>query len=106
VQVIVGLDNAGATWRVGEPVTAALILPSTGAGGISVPSTAIQAVENRTVVFVRTPTGFRAVPVAIGRPDGDRVVVTSGLAGNERIATTNSFTLKAELGKGGEMDMD
>lgn len=106
VQVIVGLDNAGSTWRVGEPVTAAVILPSTGGGGISVPSTAIQSVENRTVVFVRTPTGFRAVPVATGRPNGDRIVVTSGLTGKERIATTNSFTLKAELGKGGEMDMD
>ncbi|MCR5870048.1 MULTISPECIES: efflux RND transporter periplasmic adaptor subunit [unclassified Sphingomonas] len=106
VRVIATLDNAQGVWRVGEPVTAAIILPSNGASGIAVPSTAIQTVENRTVVFVRTASGFRAVPVTIGRPDGDQVVVTSGLTGRERIATTNSFTLKAELGKGGEMDMD
>ena len=106
VQVLATLDNTGATWRVGEPVTASILLPSTGDRGIAVPSTAVQSVENRTVVFVRTPTGFKAMPVTAGRRSGDQVVITSGLTGNERIATTNSFTLKAELGKGGEMDMD
>ncbi|WP_442678302.1 efflux RND transporter periplasmic adaptor subunit [Sphingomonas sp. ASY06-1R] len=106
VQVIATLDNAGGTWRVGEPVTASFMLPATGGGGVAVPSTAVQSVENRTVVFVRTPSGFRAVPVTTGRRQGDQVVIVSGLAGQERIATTNSFTLKAELGKGGEMDMD
>jgi len=106
VQVIATLDNAGGTWRVGEPVTASFMLPATGDRGIAVPSTAVQSVENRTVVFVRTPTGFRALPVTTGRRQGDQVVISSGLTGQERIATTNSFTLKAELGKGGEMDMD
>ncbi len=106
VQVIAALDNAGGTWRVGEPVTASFLLPTTGDRSVAVPSTAVQSVENRTVVFVRTPTGFRAVPVTTGRRNGDQVIISSGLTGQERIATTNSFTLKAELGKGGEMDMD
>ncbi|SFR99185.1 efflux RND transporter periplasmic adaptor subunit [Sphingomonas jatrophae] len=106
VQVIATLDNAGNTWRVGEPVTASFLLPASGDRSVSVPSTAVQSVENRTVVFVRTPTGFRAVPVTTGRRNGDQVIISSGLTGQERIATTNSFTLKAELGKGGEMDMD
>ncbi len=106
VQVIATLDNGGGTWRVGEPVTASFMLPATGDRSIAVPSTAVQSVENRTVVFVRTPTGFRAVPVTTGRRNGDQVIISSGLTGQERIATTNSFTLKAELGKGGEMDMD
>lgn len=106
VQVIVSLDNGGGLWRIGEPVTAAFKLPAAGDRGIAVPSTAVQTVENRPVVFVRTATGFRAVPVTLGRRDADRVVITAGLNGGERIATTNSFTLKAELGKGGGMDMD
>ena len=106
VQVIATLDNAGGIWRVGEPVTASFLLPTTGSGGVAVPSTSVQTVENRTVVFVRTPTGFKAVPVVTGARNGDQVIVTSGLTGQERIATTNSFTLKAELGKGGGMDMD
>ena len=106
VQVIASLDNAGGTWRVGEPVTASILLPSIGDHSITLPSTAVQSVENKTVVFVRTPSGFKAVPVKAGRRNGDQVVITSGLTGSERIATTNSFTLKAELGKGGGMDMD
>jgi len=106
VQVIASLDNAGGTWRVGEPVTASILLPSIGDHSITVPSTAVQSVENKMVVSVRTPSGFKAVPVQAGRRNGDQVVITSGLTGSERIATTNSFTLKAELGKGGEMDMD
>lgn len=106
VQVIASLDNAGGTWRVGEPVTASILLPSIGDHSITVPSTAVQSVENKMVVFVRTPSGFKAVPVQAGRRNGDQVVITSGLTGSERIATTNSFTLKAELGKGGEMDMN
>ncbi|RZK77361.1 MAG: efflux RND transporter periplasmic adaptor subunit, partial [Methylobacterium sp.] len=35
-----------------------------------------------------------------GRRNGGQVIVTAGLTGGERIASTNSFTLKAELGKG------
>ena len=106
VQVIASLDNAGGTWRVGEPVTASILLPSIGDHSITVPSTAVQSVENKMVVFVRTPSGFKAVPVQAGRRNGDQVVITSGLTGSERIATTNSFTLKAELGKGDGGDED
>ena len=106
VPVIAMLDNAGNTWRVGEPVTASFMLPANGDRSVSVPSTAVQSIENRTVVFVRTPTGFHATPVTAGRRNGDQVIISSGLNGQERIATTNSFTLKAELGKGGGMDMD
>ncbi|MBW6525724.1 MULTISPECIES: efflux RND transporter periplasmic adaptor subunit [Sphingomonas] len=106
VPVIATLDNAGNTWRVGEPVTASFMLPANGDRSVSVPSTAVQSIENRTVVFVRTPTGFHATPVTAGRRNGDQVIISSGLNGQERIATTNSFTLKAELGKGGGMDMD
>jgi len=106
VQVLATLDNRGGTWRVGEPVTASILLPSTNARGIAVPSIALQTLERKTVVFVRTPTGFKAAPVTAGRRNGDQVLITVGLSGSERIATTNSFTLKAELAKGGGMDMD
>ena len=35
-----------------------------------------------------------------------QVTVTAGLTGAERIASTNIFTLKAELGKGAARDED
>lgn len=106
VPVIAIIDNRAGQWRVGEPVTAAIQLPGTGGESVTVPAAAVQTVENRPVVFVRTPTGFRAIPVTLGAPNGDRVTITSGLVGTEQIAGTNSFTLKAELGKGEAVDED
>ena len=101
VPAIATLDHRDAAWRVGEPVTASIQLSDgRGDGAILVPATAVQTVEGKTVLFVRTPKGFRATPVRIGDASGDTVLVLSGLTGREAITTTNSFTLKAELGKG------
>lgn len=100
VPAIATLDNRDGQWRAGEPVTAAIELAGASDGTIRVPSTAVQTVEGRTVVFVRTGTGFRAAPVALGRQDGATVAVTGGLTGRERIAAANSFTLKSALGAG------
>lgn len=98
VPVLAQLDNRVGQWRAGEPVTASVSLPGNGDGAIRVPSTAVQTVEGRPVVFVRTGKGFRAVPVTLGRQDGAMVIVASGLTGNETIAAANSFTLKSALG--------
>ena len=106
VPVIATLDNAGSTWRVGETVNVSILVPATGDRTVAVPSAAVQMIEDKSFVFVRTATGFRAIPVTLGRTNGGQVTVTAGLTGSERIASTNSFTLKAELGKGGGMDMD
>ena len=101
VPVIATLDNRGGQWRVGESVTASVQLAGGGgANVVSVPSTAIQTVEGKTVVFVRTREGFQVVPVTVDDTSGSNVIVRSGLKGREEIATINSFTLKAELGKG------
>jgi len=106
VPVIVTLDNAGSTWRVGETVNVSILVPASGDRTVAVPSAAVQMIEDKSFVFVRTPTGFRATPVTLGRTNGGQVVATSGLTGSERIASTNSFTLKAELGKGEGGDED
>lgn len=100
--VIAVIDNRSGQWRVGEPVTASIRLGGAGGGTASVlvPASAVQSVEGRPTVFVRTAKGFKATPVILGQPSGDNVVVTSGLAGGEQIAAAGSFTLKAELGKG------
>lgn len=79
----------------------ARIRPSgeTDATSISVPESAVQMVEGREVVFLRTRTGFRATPVVTGSRSGGRIVIESGLQNGQRIATENAFLLKAELGK-------
>ncbi|HWK42810.1 MAG TPA: efflux RND transporter periplasmic adaptor subunit [Croceibacterium sp.] len=100
--VIALVDNRSGQWRVGEPVTASIQLAADTAdtASVLVPQKSVQTVEGRPTVFVRTDHGFQAVPVTLGSASGDNIIVTSGLEGDERIAGTNSFTLKAELGKG------
>ena len=90
----------------GETVTASILLRATGDRSIAVPSAAVQMIGDKPFVFVRTANGFKATPVTLGRTNGGNVTVASGLTGDERIASTNSFTLKAELGKGEAKDED
>ena len=73
---------------------------SSGTGAISPLGTrALQTITGDTVVFVRTEQGFEARKISVGRQDARLVEVTSGLTAGERIATSNTFVLKAELGK-------
>jgi cobalt-zinc-cadmium efflux system membrane fusion protein len=66
---------------------------------IVVPDEAVQSVGGHDAVFVRTPKGFEARPVTIGRRSAGRVEIVAGLAANQAIAVKNAFLLKAELGK-------
>ncbi|PZU14943.1 MAG: efflux RND transporter periplasmic adaptor subunit [Citromicrobium sp.] len=68
---------------------------------IAVPEDAIQVVEGRDVVFVRTKTGFQAREVEVGTRSAGQVTILSGLEEGWRIAVGNAFLLKAELGKEG-----
>jgi len=106
VPVIATIDNTGGIWRVGENVGVSVLLPAAGDRSIAVPSAAVQMIGDRPHVFVRRPSGFEATPVTLGRTNGGSVTVTAGLTGEERIASTNSFTLKAELGKGDAQEED
>lgn len=106
VPVLASVDNEGGQWRVGETVKAAIQLTGSGGTTVRVPLTAIQTIDGKSVVFVRTEVGFRATPVTLGAQAGDTVVVNSGLTGREQIASANSFTLKSELGKGAGGDED
>ncbi|MCA0210405.1 MAG: efflux RND transporter periplasmic adaptor subunit [Proteobacteria bacterium] len=98
VPAVALLENGGGVWRPGEPVTALLQIGAPG-DAVSVPDSAIQTVEGRTSVFVRTKDGFRAVPVTVTSRVGGAATVT-GLSGRESLAGEGSFTLKAELAKG------
>ena len=98
VPAIASLANGAGVWRPGEPVTV-VMTGERGAGALAVSEKALQTVEGKTVVFVRTAEGFRGVPVVVTSRGGGQASVT-GLKGNELIASEGSFTLKAELGKG------
>jgi cobalt-zinc-cadmium efflux system membrane fusion protein len=66
---------------------------------ISVAEDAVQTVEGREVVFVRTKQGFQTRAVVVGARSGGRVTIKSGLEPGVMIATENAFLLKSELEK-------
>ncbi len=86
----------------GEFVQVRIKLKAEGTKAFLVPEESIQVWNGRDVVFVRTKDGFKATPVVVGARSGGRASVLSGLHPDDRIATTNAFLLKAEIGKGAE----
>lgn len=67
--------------------------------GVALPDEAVQTVEGRDVVFVRTSKGFRATPVTIGQRGAGRIEIVAGIKPGAVVATKGAFLLKAELGK-------
>ncbi|OYX04080.1 MAG: efflux transporter periplasmic adaptor subunit [Caulobacter vibrioides] len=74
----------------------------TGQPGFILPDEAIQSLEGKDVVFVRTPTGFAVRPVVVATRSGGQALVVSGLKAGESVASRNAFLLKAEIVKGGD----
>lgn len=98
-QARVTVKNPKAVWRPGLFVNVE-VLASEASVPVTVASDAIQTMENKTVVFLRTPTGFIPQPVQVGRSDGKRVEIVKGLQPGAKYASTGSFVVKAEAGKG------
>ncbi|WAC71514.1 efflux RND transporter periplasmic adaptor subunit [Roseateles sp. SL47] len=95
----VTLTNPQGAWRPGLFVTVSVLGPETEAP-LTVAAEAVQTLNQDTVVFRATPEGFDLVPVRLGRSDGRRTEVLSGLKSGDPVAVANAFVLKSELGKG------
>jgi multidrug efflux pump subunit AcrA (membrane-fusion protein) len=66
-----------------------------------VKSSALQTIENRSVVFLRNADKFEARDVEIGERDAEFVEITFGVLEGDVYAAKNSFIVKAEMAKGG-----
>jgi cobalt-zinc-cadmium efflux system membrane fusion protein len=97
-RVVASVDNANRKWRPGSFVTAEIPVDEIKAE-IVVPLMAVQTIKGASTVFVRVAEGFEARQVTVGRQDARVAEITSGLAAGERIATANTFVLRADLGK-------
>lgn len=96
--VRIALANRDGALRPGLFVAVHLVEESSTAK-LAVPEEAIQAFRDWQVVFVRYGDWFEARPLELGRADSGWVEVLSGLKPGERYAATNSFAIKAEIGK-------
>ncbi len=92
------LDNQGGNWRPGQFVTG-VVTVATEQVAVVVPRAAVQSIEERTVVFVRSADGFEPRPVKTGRSDGEQLEIVSGLQPGESYVATGTLTVKAELGR-------
>ena len=94
------LPNPDGRLRPGLFVTARLILAARNVA-VAVRRSAIQTLENRTIVFVREDSDkIEARPVELGDSDPQFVEIKAGLTVGEHYVAENSFVVKAEMGKG------
>lgn len=98
------LVNEKREWIPGMFVrVSALFDPSPA--GITVPTSALQQIENEPAVFVKTKSpdnmeAFQVRRITPGRSDAGTTEVLAGLKAGEVVASGNTYIVKAELGKG------
>lgn len=86
---------------VGEGVRVRLHLKNDN-GGMVVLEDAVQNIEGRDVLFVRTEDGFRPTPVLVGTRSGGMAQIVNGVSVGEQVATRNAFLIKADMIKAGK----
>jgi cobalt-zinc-cadmium efflux system membrane fusion protein len=99
-RAIIEIDNTQNTWHPGDFVSAQVILDEKSLF-ISIPSAAVQKIKGDSYVFVKSGDNqFEAKKISIsGTEIGQFIQIKEGLDEGDEIAITNTFLLKAELGK-------
>jgi len=93
------LDNRDGQWRPGSFV-AGLVAIEASSVPLLVPKSALQIVDEQTVVFVEEEEGFELQVVRVGRSNEVYAEIVDGLTPGQRYVARGAFTLKAQLGKG------
>lgn len=94
------LANADDRWRPGVPVAVSIAVADKPVA-LAVAADSVHELQGQQVVFVRQDNGFSVRPLQLGHRDREHIEVLAGLRSGEQYATTNSFIIKAELGKAG-----
>ncbi len=92
------LPNPEHTWKPGLPVTVSLVTEETEVP-LAISADAVQTLNDWTVVFGRFGNEFEARVVTLGRSDGNTIEVLDGLNAGDRYAASNSYLIKADIGK-------
>ncbi|WNH48673.1 efflux RND transporter periplasmic adaptor subunit [Stenotrophomonas aracearum] len=94
------LRNDDGLWRPGAAVKARIVVATRPAAQV-VPLSALQTLEGKDVVFVRTGDTYTARSVRLGARDATQVEVLEGLAVGENVVVEQSYVVKADIGKAG-----
>jgi cobalt-zinc-cadmium efflux system membrane fusion protein len=92
--------NPDSHWRPGLFVSAEILVDETTVPA-AVEATALQTFRDWDVIFLNDGDVFQATPVELGRRDAERVEIVTGAQPGQRYAATNSFIVKADVGKSG-----
>ncbi len=101
-QTVVLTIPDGLALAPGETLQVRIMPHGTATNTIVIPEDAVQSLDGRDAVFLRTENGFIVRHISVGSRGAGQASIIAGLKPGERIATRNAFLLKAELGKGGE----
>ena len=94
------LPNPDDRWAPGSTIRAEIVSAVSDAP-LVVDNRALQEIEGKPSVFVRSGGRFEVHPVVLGRSDGRVTEVLGGLEPGAVYVTVNSYLLKAELEKSG-----
>ena len=92
------IENPDSSWRPGLFVTGDIIVEQKEVN-LRLENSAIQTIEDRPHVFVKSEEGFQAREVVTGIANSQHVEILSGLTVGDEYVAENGFVLKAELSK-------
>ena len=92
------LPNRKGIWKPGLFVNGSIITDEFMAQ-IAIPKTAIETLENKPCVSIKSDKGFKPRFITSGRENHTLVEILDGLTEGENYVTKGGFTLKAELQK-------
>lgn len=90
------VENSNGSFRPGQYIT---VTANKGAiqALVVIQKSAVQVLDEETVVFIEKKHGFSPVPVRLGDSDTHHVIVLEGLEKGTRYVTEGAFELKAEI---------
>ncbi len=96
ISVRVLVDNRSGKWQPGTFVTGEIIV-ATNKLPVVVPKNAVQNIDGENVIFVVVKTGFKPIPVVLGKSDKDSIEIVSGLTTGRIYVREGAFQLKAQM---------
>lgn len=97
---IAPLANDKNIWRPGMTVEGNVII-SEKQVPLAVRASALQTMEDQTVIFIKDGDKYEMRPVITGLSDGEYIEIISGLQSGQDYVSENSFIIKADILKSG-----